>query len=362
MQNDLVKGRNSIYNVYIMKNDLWNYLKQTQKPIVLYGMGNGADKIINELNSRGISFSGVFASDGFVRPKEFHGFKVTSYSELKTRFGNMIVLLCFGSTRDDVLNNIKKIAATDELYAPDVPVFGETIFDLGYAKQNASDLEYVYNRLADDISRLTFKNTVLYKLTGNINYLFECEIDNDEPYRTFFSLKDNETFMDLGAYRGDTVKEFIKRVNDFRKIYAVEPDKKTFIKLLRDCADIKKIEYFNACISEKCGKQSFKMNSSRGSSLGSNGEEIDCYSIDGLLNGNEATLIKMDIEGEELSAIKGAEKTILNQKPRMQISCYHRSEDLTALPKAVMKIRDDYKIYMRHTPSLPAWDTYYYFV
>ena len=29
-----------------VKKDLWQYLSETDKPIVMYGMGNGADKIL----------------------------------------------------------------------------------------------------------------------------------------------------------------------------------------------------------------------------------------------------------------------------------------------------------------------------
>ena len=35
-------------------NDLWQYLARTSKPIVLYGMGDGADKILAVLNRLGI--------------------------------------------------------------------------------------------------------------------------------------------------------------------------------------------------------------------------------------------------------------------------------------------------------------------
>ena len=70
----------------------------------------------------------------------------------------------------------------------------------------------------------------------------------------------------------------------------------------------------------------------------------------------------MDIEGEELNAIKGAVGTITRFSPKMLISCYHRTEDLITLPKAVFKMKNDYKIYMRHFHSLPAWDTNYYFI
>ena len=98
-----------------MKKDLWQYLETTEKPIVLYGMGNGADKIINILNSRGIKISGVFASDGFVRKKTFHGFQIETYAEIKERLGSVIVLVCFGSSLTDVIANIERIAKEQEL-------------------------------------------------------------------------------------------------------------------------------------------------------------------------------------------------------------------------------------------------------
>ena len=181
-----------------MEQELWQYLEKTTKPIVLYGMGNGADKIINVLESKSIKFQGVFASDGFVRDKLFHGHKISSYNELKQSFGDMIVLLCFGSSLPNVIENILKIAAEQELYAPEVPVIGGGLFDSNFLKEHKSELEWVYNRLADDISRKTFENVVKYKLSGKINYLLECEVSANEPYDTLFPLS-NDSFLDLGA-------------------------------------------------------------------------------------------------------------------------------------------------------------------
>ena len=153
--------------------DLWNYLKDTNKPIVLYGMGNGADKIISVLDRYDIKISGVFASDGFVRPKTFHGCAVTDYKTAKEKFGDMIVLVCFGTALPDVLDNVKRIAGEQELYAPDVPVYGGTIFDMQYVFDNKKRLEQVYNCLEDDLSKNVFKNVVKYKMTGKIDYLLD---------------------------------------------------------------------------------------------------------------------------------------------------------------------------------------------
>lgn len=346
----------------MLERELWQYLKSAKKPIVLYGMGNGADKIIKVLENYGISFKGVFASDGFVRDKFFHGFKISSYSELKAEFGDMIVLLCFGSERCEVIENVKRIASEQELYAPDVPIADGALFTKDYYEQNKSLFDWVYNSLADDISRKTFINTIKYKISGKIEYLFECEVEHNEPYETFLKLGKSEKFLDLGAYNGDTVADFVNRVGDYSEITAVEPDIKSFRKLALNTENLKNIKCINAAVSDENRTGLFGMRGGRNSSVSGGKTEIDFLTVDSIVAKKGVTYIKMDLEGEELRAITGARNTILTFKPKMLVSCYHKSEDLITLPRAVYNIRPDYKIYMRRFSSLPAWDTNFYFV
>ncbi len=342
--------------------DLWQYLKEASKPIVLYGMGNGAEKILDILENMDIQVSGIFASDGFVKPKVFRGFTLESYSDIKKRLGSMIVLVAFGSARSEVLENIKRISLEQELYVPEVAVYGGGLFNLEYAKENKERLERVYNLLADDLSRKTFSNLVYYKISGNPEYLYSCEVSPDEAYYSFLELSGNETFVDLGAYNGDTVLDFISRVNSqYSKIYALEPDKKSFNKLLKNTEDIANIERINACVSDFVGKTSFSMKGGRNSSIGE-GTPTDCTTVDAILGGNKATLIKYDVEGEEIAAIRGSKNTIVNYKPKLQIAAYHRTEDIFAIPEEILSFKCDYKIYLRHNPYLPAWDTNYFFI
>ncbi len=345
-----------------MERELWQYLKTTDKPIVLYGMGNGADKIITVLESYGISFEGVFASDGFVRNKIFHGFAISSYSELKEKFGDMIVLLCFGSERPEVIENIRKIATEQELYAPEVPVIGGGLFTQKYYLDNKTDFDFVYNRLADDISRKTFINIIKYKISGKIDYLFDCEVTADEPYESFLKLGDNESFLDLGAYTGDTVADFIGRVKAYNKIIACEPDKKSFKKLLLNTEGLKNICCLNVGVSDICGTALFGMRGGRNSGISGGKTEIEFATVDSIAREEDITFIKMDVEGEERKTILGASDIIRRNRPKMLVSCYHRTDDIITLSKEVFKIRDDYKLYMRHFSSVPAWDTNYYFI
>lgn len=341
---------------------MWNHLKQTNKPIVLYGMGNGADRVLDELAARGIEAAGVFASDEFVRGHSFRGFPVTTYAAAKERFGEMIVLVCFGSSLPDVMDRIRRIDAEQELYMPDLPVCGGALFDQAMYEEHAEELAEIRSLLADEQSVKVFDNIISYRLSGKISYLSACETTPDEAYETIFRLTDDETYLDLGAYNGDTVAEFLSHVNDYREIIALEPDPKNYKKLVKNTEHLSRIRCINAGIYKEACELTFAANAGRNSTVSAKGRITHMESVDSLLQGAPVSFINMDVEGQEQNAILGAADTIRTHKPKMLISCYHRSEDLFLLPREVLKLRDDYRICLRHYPYFPAWDTAYYFV
>ena len=69
-----------------------------------------------------------------------------------------------------------------------------------------------------------------------------------------------------------------------------------------------------------------------------------------------------DIEGSEMKALEGMEKTIKSQLPKLYICAYHRNEDLFALPLKVWELNENYKIYFRHSKYIPAWESNFYCV
>ncbi|MBR3961497.1 MAG: FkbM family methyltransferase [Clostridia bacterium] len=341
--------------------DLWNYLKTVSKPIFLYGTGNGADKILDELIRLNISVSGVFASDGFVRSRTFRGFPVQSYSAVKQQFGDIIVLVAFGSYLTDVIDNIKRIASENELYAPDVPVIPDgTIFNLEYARAHRAELEKVYNLLCDELSKKTFYNTVMYKLSGKLEYLFDCETDKSEIISKL-GLHNTKNYIDLGAYNGDTVAEFLEYNANYEKIIAVEPDKKNFRKLSNNIGELNGVELINAAVGEKNGEVLFRMSGGRNSAVGDTGAEIRQVCVDDF-GITKSLYIKFDVEGAEENAIRGAENTIKGVCPILNIAAYHKNSDIFSIPLLVKSINNDYNVVMRHHPYIPAWDTNFYFI
>ncbi len=329
---------------------IWQYLKNTKKPILLYGMGNGAEIMIKYLNKISVFPVGFFASDEFVRGQEFLGKRVLTFSQAKEQFPDMIALISFGTSRDEVIKNI--ISLDCEKYAPEVPVVGEQVFDLEFCKEHRAELEEVYSFLEDETSQKTFKELIAYKLDGKIEHLLASESKRSEVY-DILNLN-QENMLDLGAYNGDTAIEFAPFC---KKITAIEPDEKNFKKLLKNtqglpCAPI------NVAISKKSGKIEFSSKGGRNSRVGQ-GRIIDAVNVDSL--NEDFTFIKFDVEGEEKNAILGAKNTLI-KKPKLLVSAYHKSEDIFALPLLIKKLNPQYKVYLRRPRYIPAWDTEYLFI
>ena len=109
---------------YPFLEDMWDRLSRESRPIVVYGMGNGADKLIERFKKYNIEISDFFASDGFVRGHTFHGMRVKSFSEIKETYPEFVIVLSFASNRAEVIEMLDKIDSEYEMYVPDMPVAG----------------------------------------------------------------------------------------------------------------------------------------------------------------------------------------------------------------------------------------------
>ena len=347
-------------NIFENKQSVWEVFKTTNLPIVLYGMGDGADKVINQFEKLGIKASAVMASDDFVRGQSFRGFKVQKLSEIEETYDDFIIALCFGSQLDDVMNHIKAVAEKHTLLVPSVPVFGDNIFDKAFVEKYFPLISKADDIFFDVYSKEIYRNLLLFQYTGELKYLFKAETPKDEAFNNILKLNDNEFFADLGACKGDTVEEFLSYVNDYEKIIAFEPNVKNFEKLKIYCTDIKNTEIWNLAVHSKEDVLYFNKKSGRSSAEASEGVPIKANSLDNILQGRKATYVKMDVEGCEANAIEGSIDTLKNYKPKLNLAVYHRSEDIFVIPLLIKAINPDYKIYLRHHPYIPHWDTNIY--
>lgn len=335
----------------------WEFFKNTDLPVVIYGTGNGADKVIDEFESLGIEISGIMASDGFVRKRSFRGFEVKSISDIEEEFGNFAVALCFGSQLEGVIENIICLSKRHKLLVPCVPVYGQKIFNREYIEKNSKSLEEIYELLYDEKSKEVFEKFLSFELTGELDYLISSETEKDEAFNNILKLNGNESYLDLGAYRGDTVEEFLNYSSgQYKSIVALEPDKKSFKKLEEYLKEKKNTLAINKGIWDNSGTVYFKNVGGRNNCVNSDGTETEVTTVDDIAKDFEVTYLKADTEGCELKLICGATKTLALKKPKLNIAAYHKTDDLIDLIFKIKEINSSYKIFLRHHRYIPCWD------
>lgn len=335
------------------KKSSWEKIKESGLSVVVYGMGNGADKVIDEFIRLGISVKGVTASDDFVRGQIFRGYKVTKLSDFD---GEFIVAIAFASCIPEVMNHIFSLQNKYRVIVPCVPVFGDEIFNREFIETNKDKLIAAYN-LFEENSKKIYAGCVDFIFGGELDKLKEITTDKDEVFENIISLNEKECYLDLGAYRGDTVEEFLKYCKGkYSSITALEPDSRTYKKLCDYLDNIPNAVAYQKAVYSENKTLVFSNKAGRQSAISSKGTEVEAITVDTICRGKDITYIKMDVEGAESEAIEGAKETLINKKPKLNIALYHRSEDIFELPLKIASINSNYNFYIRRHPYIPCWD------
>ena len=132
-------------------------IKNCGLPVVIYGMGNGADKLRAEFAERGIEFSGVFANDEFVRGQSYAGYKVIDYERAKKRFGKFCVVPAFGAANEKAMTRMREIAEEQLMICPELPLFGGKVLEKDFLSENRERIEALYHKTEDALSREIFE-------------------------------------------------------------------------------------------------------------------------------------------------------------------------------------------------------------
>lgn len=341
---------------------LWDELAAESRPIFLYGTGNGGDKIIAALERYGTSLTGVFASDGFVRDREFHGYHVRSYSDVTAEYGDDIVVLsAFGTTLDSVKEFFALLDRRHTLRIPEVPLYGGELFDMAYLRAHRDVLERIASLLADEVSVGMLCDAINFRLTGKMKYL----TDTGDAVSTIAELlggREIGTMLDGGAFKGDSAVEYIEGVQP-KEILAVEADPRTFKKLsaYAESEERARVIPIHAALLDHDGETVYVSSGSRGSGKGGQNhraseKSVPCRTIDTIVGERDVSLIKLDVEGAEESALAGAAETLRRCAPDLVVSLYHKTDDLFSLVLDVHKRLPLHRLYLRRVPCIPMWD------
>ena len=223
-------------------------------------------------------------------------------------------------------------------------------------KQNFDISKYndIFQNLEDLESKRTLENIINFRLTQDLTHMkFYTDRQFYQYFEPFLRLND-ETFVDIGGFDGFTSELFSKLYPKFSKILFFEPnDLNLNIAKNRLLANIDKVEFYQ--IGLGLIKERLRFSQSGSASYvnydGENIVEID--SLDNILNNyqvNELSnlYIKMDIEGWEMNALRGAEKIIREYSPKLAVCVYHKPNDFVEIFNYIKEINPSYKVYIRH--------------
>lgn len=336
----------------------WEFLKKTSLPVFIYGMGDGCVKLMRQFENYGIKEEGIFASDEFVRGHSFMGHTVKKLSQVEEEYEDFVVVLAFGAGYDSLIEKIDSISRRHKLLVPDTAVVGGEPFTKEYLCENFDKAKKVYGILEDEASKRIFEDIIAYKITGDIGFLRGTVTTPEDVYKNVLKLEENCVYVDLGAYNGDTVREFIGFTQGkYKKIIAVEPNGRNFRKLSEYAQTVENITCINAACWSFSGEINFSKGGGRMAKAEEKGVPTACVCVDDLELDDGCDYIKYDVEGAEKQGIDGAAGTIEKYSPKLCVALYHRLEDLFELPLLIYEINPDYKFFVRRYPYYPAWET-----
>lgn len=340
---------------------LWDELRALTGPILIYGMGNGAEKLLTLCRAYHISIAGIFSSDSHAREGTFQGCPVLSRSRALEQYPDAMILLAFGTERPEEVKDLLELSAHHPMRIPDTPLLGGKILTPEDVMAQQEEIRQVSDLWADDQSRALFHSLLDAKLSGSPASLMANTSPRSELL-TLLHLSSEESYLDLGAYRGDTIEEFLSLTHgSYRQITAMEPDAHNFKKLQDAWGDRERITLLPyaswSCrdtleFTGKGGRNCAKKPDLPGKYT--HLHPVSAIPVDELEL--DVSYVKMDVEGAEAETLQGMTQTIRCCRPKLLISAYHKPDDFITLPGLLLDICSDYRLYLRRTPCIPAWE------
>ena len=237
---------------------------------------------------------------------------------------------------------------------------------VNFYAQNADRVATVANMLADEKSKITYLAMIKFRQTHSKKDFPTVYYERIQYFIEELQFGKDEIFIDCGAFDGDTISTFLERCPDYKQIIAFEPDTNNFEKLNEKYGNNTKIKLIFGGAYNKDGEVLFYENGS----MSEKWQQASSRIIDGFDNRQEniskiqvkaidnldlekVSFIKMDIEGAEMNALKGAEKTIIRDKPKLAICIYHSNEDMICITEYIHNLVPEYKLYIRHHTEFP---------
>jgi FkbM family methyltransferase len=249
-------------------------------------------------------------------------------------------------------------------------IYGRRVPDLSFSRAASANLKQypaqwdkLFHMLEDEPSRAVLRDQLSFRLTGDARFMASYSLNIESQYfDPVAEIPESAIIVDGGAYDGDTAHLFLQRCPSLKEIHLFEPSPQNMVAAQRRLGENTQIYYHELALSNVCEKVRFADVGGTDSAISETGQmEVQAVTIDQSLGDRPVSFIKLDIEGGELNALKGAAQQIKRNAPILAVCVYHDIEDFWRIPDFVMGLGVKYKIYLRHYTE--GWsETVMYFV
>ena len=340
-----------------MFKEIYKEMRNCEYPFYIWGNGSMAHVVYKKLQDEGISVAGYFVNVN-TQWQEQHDdlMPCLTLQQLREQERSFAVVMGHGHIelmakiqQEALVKSVYVIPNPYDYYLPDKEVISQAL---------AGGLEEVYTYLADQESR---DNLWAYFAVHSDRYQeFYQKVRKLEgmftPY--VWQLRETEVYYDVGAWNGDTVREFLAASKgNYKAIEAFEPDPDASKVLRQSVRDLKNIHCHQMGLASTAGKMQIQGSGTQSAFMESTDKgsipvcRLDDITGELLL----PTLLKIGVPRLTLDILQGAEKLIRKVKPRLIISiAWGGGNDLLDTIKLVHRTNPEYQLALRYRLLLPT--------
>lgn len=275
----------------------------------------------------------------------------------------------------DIMEQLKGIGVRNYIYYENLAIIMDGFATYYQAflgiheelEENKAEYIKLYNALEDDLSKKIYTDILHYRISLDTKYTVDAlklSLRHGPQYfdKIIVEKADkNITFFDAGGFDGDSTLNFLTCIGDYQKVYFFEPDKNIMERAKMRLANNEKIVFMQAGVGEKSDTAHYDAVGGGAGNISEDGAEmIQMVALDDYIVDRHA-YVKMDIEGYEMQALEGMKNAIMQYKPMLAVSVYHKCGDMHKLVNTILSWNPGYKVYMRHYSETYA-DTVCYFI
>ncbi len=335
-------------------------LKERSGNIILFGAGKSGTYFHSLLRKYGIRAACYCDNSPQKQGIDKEGLPVYSYKDAITAYpcATICITSCYSEEIEKQLSGYKDVISVMNTCNWETTDKITESSEIEFIHHHEKELEAIYSTvLKDDKSRAVMQGILNYRLTRINSYIRTIADTNGEYFddSIIHNKSSINSFVDGGSWTGDTIDTFIKwKKGRYSHIYCFEAEKETSRALKKHIEDRKyeNITVFNNAMWNKKEKLSFFNSNGSGGGFclpvpsSENNFWVDAVAVDDVIK-EPVDMIKLDIEGAEINALKGMKNMICQYKPVLAVCVYHKQDDFITLPKLVLDMVPEYSIYFR---------------